>query len=135
MHVRQAASGCESVAVCVLCKGRVCVWGLGSVHLRAIGCDSPSPGQMGQARRRFLRPSMTLEAGRMGAREGQRLLEGEEAASSRAAGASVLDAVHRQTVLKTIPPAGSRSQGTPRDESLALPGGEGDGRWGASHRH
>lgn len=47
---------------------------------------------------------MTLEAGRMGAREGQRLLEGEEAASSRAAGASALDAVHRQTVQKTIPP-------------------------------
>ena len=30
-----------SVAVCVLCKGRVCVCGLGSVHLRAVGCDSP----------------------------------------------------------------------------------------------
>ena len=49
--------------------------------------------------------------------------------------ARALDAVHRQTALKTIPPAGSRSQGRPQDESLALPGGEGDGRWGASHRH
>ena len=38
---------CESVAVCVLCTGRACTCGVGSVHLRAVSCDSPTLGTNG----------------------------------------------------------------------------------------
>ena len=41
MHARQAASGCECGRVCAVQGKGVCVCGLGSMHLRAVSCDSP----------------------------------------------------------------------------------------------
>lgn len=130
IHARQAASGCVSVAVCLLCTGGLAYVGWGVCTELAFTIVPPRDKwhkQGGALNQTW----MTLEAGRMGAK-GETEAAGRGRGWLAAAGASVLDAFHRQTVLKAIPPTSLIRQTLRYD--LAFLGG-GMGGWVPSHRH
>ena len=111
----------------------VCMWG-GECALRAVSCDSPTPGQMAQTRWRF-EPDLDDFGGRQDGGEG------ETEAAGRGRG-SQLARCRSQRAGRLPPPNRPESHSTHRVTIRADPEmrawlswEEGDGRLGASHRH